>query len=140
MKSWTKSAGIWLIPCWVVGTARTAWPASTHPPVDAVAIQAIQHAPDPSAVASAFANGMALDRSDPELFAAYVARMVEFGRPELAYRQAQALTILQPGNGLALGVVAYADARRGRMAEAITDINLGGQFAPENPFVARTGR
>jgi hypothetical protein len=106
--------------------------------VDAVAIEAIQHAPDPSAVATAFANGIALDRSDPKLYAAYVARMVDFGLPGSAYRQAQALTTLQPGNGLALGVIAYMDARRGRMADAITDINLAGQFAPENRFVAHT--
>ena len=106
--------------------------------MDALAIQAIQQAADPSAVATAFANGIALDRSDAKLYAEYLARMVDFGRPELAYRQAQALTILQPGNGLALGVVAYLDARRGRMADAITDINLAGQFAPGNRFVAHT--
>ena len=138
MKTWTNPASIWLVSCCVLAVPRTARPAAPRPPLDAVALQAIEHARDPSGVAAAFANGIALDRSDPKLYAAYVARMVELGLPELAYRQAQALTILQPGNGLALGVIACVDARRGRMAEAITDINLAGQFAPENTFVAHT--
>jgi uncharacterized membrane protein YgcG len=48
------------------------------------------------------------------------------------------LTTLQSSNGLAWGVVAYVDARRGQMADAILAINLAGQFAPEDKFVAHT--
>ena len=56
----------------------------------------------------------------------------------MAYHQAQTLTTMQSNNGLAWGVVAYVDARRGQMPEAISAINLAGQFAPENKFVAHT--
>ena len=91
------------------------------------------------AVVTAYANGIALDRSDPKLHEAYVARMVDLGLPELAYHQAQTLTTLQSSNGLAWGVVAYVDARRGQMADAISAINLASQFAPENAFVAHSG-
>jgi hypothetical protein len=138
MKTWPKPADTWLISCCVLATTRGAWAESTPDPWDAAVVQAIQQAPDPSAVVTAFANGIALDRSDPELYEAYVARMVDFGLPELAYHQAQALTTLQPGNGLALGVIACVDARRGRMADALWAISLAGQFAPENKFVAHT--
>ncbi len=64
--------------------------------------------------------------------------MVDMGLPEMAYHQAQTLATLQPNNGLAWGVVAYVDARRGQMPEAVSDINLAGQFASSNKFVAHT--
>lgn len=102
------------------------------------AIQAIRQAPDPSAAVAAYANGFAVYRNDPELHAAYVERMVDLGLPEMAYHQAQILTTLQSNNGLAWGVVAYVDARRSQMSEAISAINLAGQYAPANLFVQRT--
>ena len=102
------------------------------------AIQAVQQAPDPSAAIAAFANGFAADRNSPQLYDAYVSRMVELGLPEMAYHQAQTLTALQANNGLAWGVVAYVDARRGQMPEAISAVNLAGQFTPNNTFVQHT--
>src|SRR6516165_2434738 len=99
------------------------------------AVEAIQQAPDPSAAIAAYANGFAIDRNDPRLYDAYVSRMVDLGLPEIAYHQAQTLTTLQNNNGLAWGVVAYVDARRGQMPEAVSAINLAGQFAPDNKFV-----
>ena len=64
---------------------------------------------------AAYVNGAAVDRNDPKLSEAYVARMVDFGLPELAFHQAQALTTLESNNGLAWGVIAYVEARRGNM-------------------------
>ena len=115
-----------------------AWGESTSSPELAAAIQAIEQAPDPSATVAAYVNGAAVDRNDPELSEAYVIRMVDLGLPELAFHQAQTLTTLQSNNGLAWGVVAYVEARRGNMAEAISAINLAGQFAPNTPLVERT--
>jgi hypothetical protein len=115
-----------------------AWAESTPSPELAAAIQAIEQAPDPSATVAAYANGAAVDRNDPKLSEAYVLRMVDLGLPELAFHQAQTLTTLQSNNGLAWGVVAYVEARRGNMAEAISAINLAGQFAPTTPLVERT--
>ncbi|HWW02367.1 MAG TPA: hypothetical protein VNZ64_21895 [Candidatus Acidoferrum sp.] len=102
------------------------------------AIQAIQQAADPSAAVAAYANGIAVDRNDPKLHAAYVGRMVDLGLPELAYHQAETLTTLDPNNGLAWGVVAYVDARRLDMPAAIAAINLAGQLASDNKFVVHT--
>ena len=115
-----------------------AWGESTSSPELTAAIQAIEQAPDPSATVAAYVNGAAVDRNDPRLFEAYVIRMVDLGLPELAFHQAQTLTTLQSNNGLAWGVVAYVEARRGNMAEAISAINLAGQFAPTTPLVERT--
>ena len=115
-----------------------AWGESTSSPELAAAIQAIEQAPDPSATVAAYVNGAAVDRNDPKLSEAYVIRMVDLGLPELAFHQAQTLTTLQSNNGLAWGVLAYVEARRGNMAEAISAINLAGQFAPTTPLVERT--
>jgi hypothetical protein len=116
----------------------TAWGVSTDESEITGALQAIQQAPDPSAAVAAYANGAAVDRNDPRLSEAYVVRMVDLGLPELAFHQAQTLTSLESNNGLAWGVIAYAEARRGNMAEAISAINLAGQFGPDNPLVQRT--
>ena len=115
-----------------------AWGESTSSPELAAVIQAIEQAPDPSATVAAYVNGAAVDRNDPKLSEAYVLRMVDLGLPELAFHQAQTLTTLQSDNGLAWGVVAYVEARRDNMAEAISAINLAGQFAPTVPLVERT--
>ena len=115
-----------------------AWGESTSSPELAAAIQAIEQATDPSATVAAYVNGAAVDANDPKLSEAYVIRMVDLGLPELAFHQAQTLTTLQSNNGLAWGVVAYVEARRGNMAEAISAINLAGQFAPTAPLVERT--
>ncbi len=138
MNTWPKAASVWLILWCVSAAVRAVWAEQTPAPADAAPIQAIQQAPDPSAVVTAYANGIAFDRNDPRLYEAYVARMVDFGLPELAYHQARILTTLQSSNGLAWGVVAHVDARRGQMADAISAISLAGQFAPENKFVAHT--
>ena len=102
------------------------------------AIHALQQAPDPSAAVAAYANGVALDRESPMVHEAYVSRMVEFGLPEMAYRQARTLTGLVSSNGLAWAVLAYVDARRGDMTNAVSEVTLAGRFAAEHPFVQRT--
>ncbi len=134
MKSWSQRFAVLLAGGVSLATAAGAAPAAA---VDS-AIQAIQQAPDPSAVVAAYANGIGLDRNNPTLYDAYVTRMVDLGLPEMAYRQAQTLTTLQANNGLAWGVVAYVDARRAQMPEAIAAINLAGQFAPDSKFVQHT--
>ena len=137
MKTWQKiSLGLLV---WVGALGSGCSGALTNPPTTtADAIQAIQQAPDPSAVVAAYGSGLAVAPNDPKLHEAYVARMVDMGLPEMAFHQAQTVTTLQPSNGLAWGVVAYVDARRGQMPEAVSAINLAGQFAPSNKFVAHT--
>src|SRR4051812_31698393 len=93
MKTWSKKIPLFLgIWGWVLAIAFVA---SAAPPGDEGAIQAIQQAPDPSAVVAPYANGAAVDRNNPKLDEAYVTRMVDLGLPELAYHQAQSLTTLE---------------------------------------------
>ena len=134
MKIWISKIAVPVV-VWIC--ALVGGRAATAQPVDA-AIQAIQQAPDPSAAIAAYANGVATDRNNPKLYEAYVSRMVDLGLPEMAYHQAETLTTLQANNGLAWGVVAYVDARRAQMPEAISAINLAGQFAPDDKFVQHT--
>ena len=137
MKTWLKiSLGLLVWGSALGGGCSGAM--TNQPATTAAAIQAIQQAPDPSAAVAAYGSGLAIASNDPKLHEAYVARMVEMGLPEMAYHQAQTLTTLQPNNGLAWGVVAYVDARRGQMPEAVSAINLAGQFASSNKFVAHT--
>src|SRR5579872_3627423 len=136
MKTWSKKIPLFLgIWGWVL---VAAWRASAADLGDAGAIQAIQQAPDPSAAVAAYANGVAVNRNDPKLYEAYVKRMVDLGLPELAYHQAQTLTTMDTNNGLAWAVVAYVDARRDEIPDAVSAINLAAQFAPDDPFVQRT--
>jgi hypothetical protein len=104
----------------------------------AAAVQAIQQAPDPSAAVAAFANGVALEGKQPNIYAAYISRMVDLGLPELAFHQAQTLTTLQSSNGLAWAVIAFVNARKANMPDAISAINWAGKFAPDNRFVQHT--
>jgi hypothetical protein len=137
MKTWLKiSLGLLV---WGGALGGGCSGAMTNQPVTtAAAIQAIQQAPDPSAVVAAYGSGLAIAANDPKLHEAYFIRMVEMGLPEMAFHQAQTLATLDPNNGLAWGVVAYVDARRGQMPEAVSAINLAGQFASSNKFVAHT--
>jgi hypothetical protein len=116
---------------WVAGLAGVAR-------ADSNAVQAIQQASDPSAAVSAYANGMAQDRNDPQLYQAYISRMVDFGLPEMAFHQAETLTTLRSDSGLAWAVIAHVNARRGQMPEAVSAVVLAGQFAPDHPFVQKT--
>ncbi len=133
MKTWPKT---WIVLASVC--ALLAGVGGTTSSGSDTAVQAIRQAPDPSAVIAAYANGVSVNRNDPELYAAYVSRMVDLGLPEMAYHQAQTLTTLQPSNGLAWGVVGYVDARRAQMPEAVAAINLAGQLAPDSTFVQHT--
>ena len=137
MKTWLKIS-VGLLVWGAVLSGGCSGATTNQPATAAAAIQAIRQAPDPSAVISAYASGFAVAFNDPQLYQAYVTRMVDMGLPEMAYHQAQTLTALQPDSGLAWGVMAYVDARRGQMPEAVSAINLAGQFAPANQFVAHT--
>ncbi|MDB6064736.1 MAG: hypothetical protein JWR26_944 [Pedosphaera sp.] len=139
---WFKKISLFLGIGSFVLTRAWAAPAQSQPAQsqsDAGAIQAIQQAPDPSAAVAAYANGVAIDRGDPNLYEAYISRMIDLGLPEMAYHQAETLSTLESDNGIAWGVLAYIDARRGNLTDAASNIILAGQFAPDNAFVQRTG-
>jgi len=71
MKTWLKIP----ISLAILACVLTAWAAPPTRPEVAAAIQAIEQASDPSAVVTAYANGFAIDRNEPKLYEAYIARM-----------------------------------------------------------------
>lgn len=101
----------------------------------AAQIQAIQQASDPSAAVGAFANGLAIDKTNVKLYEAYVDRMVVFGLPGLALHQAQVVTTLDPAYGVGWGVIAYSESRQGNMDGALSAIVPAVQNASNDKFV-----
>jgi hypothetical protein len=121
------------------GLTRPATAAAADPPAAgndiAAYIQAIQQASDPSAAVGAFANGLALDKSNVKLYEAYVDRMVFFGLPGLAFHQAQFVTTLDPSYGVGWGVIAYSESRQGNMDAAMSAMVSAVASAPADKFV-----
>jgi hypothetical protein len=130
---------------WFAGPAwAQAIPAPSQSSTPALAgnvapdVQAIQQAADPSAAIAALANVAATDRASGLAQAAFVSKMVDFGMPELAFHQAEAVVKADPGNGTAWAVLAYVSARQSKMPDALSDIVQAGQRTPGDAFVQRT--
>ena len=88
--------------------AVAAPPPATQPsPTDPIA-----HAADPSEAVDAYSTLLAGGADGLAVQDAFVRRMVEFGVPELAGRQAANLNERAPDNGLAWCVTAYVKAPR----------------------------
>ena len=101
-------------------------------------IQAIEQATDPSAAVAAYVRGAALDPSNPRLLEVYVDRMVDFGLPEVTYRQAQVLVDMDPNQGKAWAVLSYASVRRGQMTEALANLVQAASREPDDKFIQST--
>ncbi len=120
------------------GLAQYAAPPGASPPSDDTYAQAIRSAPDASSAIDAYSSALSRARSPAALHEAFVHKMVDLGQPDLAYSQALLLTSLQPGNGFAWCVLAYDNADRGNVNDALTDIAKAAKLAPDDPFVIRT--
>ncbi len=101
-------------------------------------VDAIEHAPDPSAAVAAYAAAKSALPDSSRVDQAYVRRMVAFGLPQMAEAQAQTLVQRDPKDGLAWGVMAYSRAKRGQTADALKDIASAARYLPDDPFVQRT--
>ena len=123
--------GGWML--WAVGNV---WGQSPPPP-DAKE-EAVQQGSDSSTAFASYANDYVTDQQSAKLHYDYIARMVEQGTPELAYDQAQMLVIYDSGSALAWGVIAWGDAKRGEMADAITEIVMAARSLPGNAFIQST--
>ena len=127
----------------LIGTSAAVWaadpivPAGNPPAAGTMAgdIAAVAQAKTVPDAVGAFAHGLALDRTNPGLYQAYVQKLVELDMPDLAVAPAQALVSLQPDNGLALAVQAIDAAQRGDMRVAVTDAVIAGTRTPDEPFV-----
>ena len=121
----------------IAGLAAASSVRGAPRPIDGH-VEAVRKAETPSAVVSAFAGGVAVDPRNAALHEAYLRRMVDLGVPEMAAHQAQILTGLDAGNGLAWGVMAFVYARRGQMPTAARAVARALKALPDDPFVLST--
>src|SRR5262245_54066539 len=99
---------------------------------------AIAKAPDPSSAVAAYAEAVAASPNDPAIDVAYVRKMVDFGLPEMAEKQAKAVTERDASNGVAWAVRGFMDAKRGDVSGALKRVGTAARLAPGDPFVMRT--
>jgi hypothetical protein len=98
----------------------------------------LRNAADPSSAIEAYTRALAVAPKDVVVKAAFVRRMVDFGLPEMADTQALDVVAKDQGNGLAWGVLAYMNAKRGRTSDALSDVVLATNRDVRDPFILRT--
>ena len=126
----------WLMLGWLVFAMGNLWGEQPDPP--GAQAEGADSSADSSITFAPYANDFVTDPEGAKLHSDYIARMVEMGMPEQAYQQAQALVIYDSGNALAWAVIAFVDAKRGEMADAITEIVLAARSLPGNAFIQST--
>ena len=102
-------------------------------------LAAIRDAVDPSSAIDAYAKATAAQRENVAVQEAYIQKMVSFGLPEMAERQAQDVTKRDPDSGLAWAVVAYMNAKRNQTPSALIAMAEAVKRSTADPFVQRTG-
>lgn len=105
---------------------------------EAALVQAIRQAQDPSAAIQAYHDASGVAPGNLAVERAYVARMVDFGLPEMADVQAQDVIRRDPEDGRAWAVAAYMSAKRDQNDLAIKDVAMAVRLTPGDPFVLRT--
>lgn len=140
-------------PAWIalIVTGASFWAAAAELPQEAPAtsqpssskrlslyIQAINDSPDPSVAIQSYARAQAVGGDDVGIQRVYLRRMVDFGLPEMADAQARDLVKRDPDNGLAWGVAAYMNAKRGDTTAALAEIVPAARKMPHDAFVLRT--
>ncbi len=96
-------------------------------------VRTIATAQEVNTAAKAYARGCAVDRSHPAIHDVYMQRMLQFGQPQLAKYPARALIGIDPGNGMAWGVLSYNHARRGELMDALVTTLRAVEADPKNP-------
>jgi hypothetical protein len=119
------------------GGAKPAAPAAPAAPKSG-GLDAIAKAPDPSSAIAAYAQAHADAPNDPAVDVAYVRKMVDFGLPEMAEKQARAVNERDASNGVAWAVRGFMDAKRGDLPDALKRVATAARLAPGDAFVMRT--
>lgn len=125
-----------------LGAGGTAAAKKTTPPPPTWdkltnAIKAVESAKTADEAAAAYARGCTIDRRSVRLQRAYLRRMLQFGRPDIAMLSAETLSKTDPTNGLAWGVVAYVWATRSQYPRALPVGLKAAELEPENPSICQ---
>lgn len=126
----------------LVGSVAAQAAAPASPPVaewDELSrvVGEIEKAATVDAAATAYARGCSINRQSARLQNAYVRQMLKLGRADIAASSAQLLTQLDGRNGLAWGVVAYADAKKNLLARALPPGLKAAELEKDNPSIVQ---
>lgn len=98
-------------------------------------IQAIMDAPDENAAMSRYAAALANQPKSPDLREAYIGKLIDLGKIELAYDPAKDLVKLDSNSALGWSVVGYVNMQRGHLAEAASALAKASDESRGDPFV-----
>jgi tetratricopeptide (TPR) repeat protein len=101
------------------------------------AIKAVDSAKTADEAVAAYARGCSINRGSVRLQRAYLRRMLQFGRPDIAMFPAETLSKTDPTNGLAWGVIAYVWATRSQYHRALPVALKAAELEPENPSICQ---
>ncbi len=100
-------------------------------------IQDIGSAMTLDAAASAYAKGCSLNRRSSKLQLAYLRKMLQVGRPDIAQFAAGELSAVDPKAGLAWGTLAYMQAKKEQYLPALTPAVRAADLEPKNEPICR---
>ncbi|GEM_PF-2144144 len=95
-------------------------------------VQSIDSATTPDAAANAYAKGCTMNRRSSKLQLAYLRKMLQLGRPDIALFSAGELSVIDPKSGLAWGTLAYMQAKKAQYLAALTPAVRAVEFEPKN--------
>jgi len=101
-------------------------------------INLINKAEDPSTAINAYADAKAAEPNNLAVQQAYVRKMVSFQLPEMAETQAKEIINKDTRDPIAWAVLAYMHAKEDMTTQALTEIGVAEQRAPDDPFVMKT--
>jgi tetratricopeptide (TPR) repeat protein len=99
---------------------------------------AIREAGDPSEAINLYARAIAAAPDDRRPKTAFMQRMIDFGMPAMAKRQAADIVQSDPRNALAWAVLGDAAAREGDFNAAVMHVAPAVNLLPGNAFIQQT--
>ncbi len=99
------------------------------------AVKAVETAGTFDTAAAAYAKGCTINRRSSKLQLAYLKKMLQVGRPDVAQNAAKELLELDPKCGLALGTVAYMHARKTHYLPALTPAVKAAEIQRDNKSI-----
>jgi hypothetical protein len=131
------SAGV-ILPVVAQTTVPAAPQATNSTAQEDRFINAINSAQDPSTAINAYADAKAAEPNNLAVQQAYLRKMVAFQLPEMAEAQARDIINRDTRDPIAWAVLAYMHAKEDLTTQALTEIAVAVQRAPDDPFVMRT--
>jgi len=99
------------------------------------AVKAVEAAGTFDTATAAYAKGCTINRRSSKLQLAYLKKMLQLGRPDVAEKAATELLEFDPKCGLALGTVAYMHARETHYLPALTPAVKAAEIERDNKSI-----